>query len=326
MRFLITGGAGFIGSHLTRHLISEGHKVLVLDNFSTGSACNLNSDPGNALPTVVDGSVCDAELVDDCTSQVDGVFHLAAAVGTFTIARKTIESLRTNLHGTEAVVEAACRHRVPLLLASTSEVYGLNPKAGLTEDDDRVLGSPPHSRWSYAEAKSVDETIVHAHVVEHGLDAVIARLFNTVGPGQSGEYGMVIPRFVRQALAGEPLTVFGDGTQVRCFCHVLDVVPALVALLLDRDARGEVFNVGGSDPVRIEDLARRVLAITGASGGIVHVPYDTFFEAGYRDTPHRLPDCAKARARIGFRPTCDLDEIISSVVADQRAHALTRGG
>ncbi|MEV4647034.1 NAD-dependent epimerase/dehydratase family protein [Saccharopolyspora sp. NPDC049357] len=324
MRFLITGGAGFIGSHLTRFLISEGHKVLILDNFSTGSPKNVDSESGSPVPEIVDGSVCDAELVDRCTREVDAVFHLAAAVGTFTIARKTIESLRTNLHGTEAVVEAACRHRVPLLLSSTSEVYGLNAKTGLTEDDDRVLGSPPHSRWSYAEAKSVDETIAHAHAVEHDLDVVIARLFNTVGPGQSGEYGMVIPRFVRQALAGEPLTVFGDGSQVRCFCHVLDVVPALVALLREPGTRGQVFNVGGSEPVRIDQLARRVNAITGSPGGIVHVPYDAYFEPGYRDTPHRVPDCAKARARIGFRPTRDLDEIIRSVAADQRAHAVIR--
>lgn len=324
MRFLITGGAGFIGSHLTRFLISEGHKVLVLDNFSTGSPKNVNSESSSPLPEVVDGSVCDAELVERCTRRVDAVFHLAAAVGTFTIARRTIESLRTNLHGTEAVVEAACRHRVPLLLSSTSEVYGLNPKTGLTEDDDRVLGSPPHSRWSYAEAKSVDETIAHAHAVEHGLDVVIARLFNTVGPGQSGEYGMVIPRFVRQALAGEPLTVFGDGSQVRCFCHVLDVVPALVALLRERGTRGQVFNVGGSEPVSIDQLARRVIEVTGSPGSIVQVPYDAYFEPGYRDTPHRVPDCSKARARIGFRPTRDLDEIIRSVAADQRAHAAIR--
>lgn len=323
MRFLITGGAGFIGSHLTRFLISEGHKVLILDNFSTGRPGNLNSEPGTPAPEVVDGSACDRQLVDECTGRVDAVFHLAAAVGTFTIARRTIESLRTNLLGTEAVVEAACRHRVPLLLSSTSEVYGLNPKPGLTEEDDRILGSPPHSRWSYAEAKSVDETIARAHAVEHGLDVVIARLFNTVGPGQSGEYGMVIPRFARQALAGEPLTVFGDGSQIRCFCHVLDVVPALVALLRDREARGQVFNVGGSEPVRIEQLARRVVEITGSPGGIVHVPYDAFFEPGYRDTPSRIPDCSKARARIGFRPSRDLDEIIRSVVADQRAHVVS---
>jgi UDP-glucose 4-epimerase len=319
MRFLITGGAGFIGSHLTAHLLRAGNEVVALDDLSTGTQRNLASATEEPGLQIIEGSVRDFELVNQCASEVDGIFHLAAAVGTFTISQKTLESLRTNIHGTEVVVEAACRHQRPVLVASTSEVYGRNTKVGLTEDDDLILGSPLHSRWSYAEAKALDETLAYVHAAEHGLGAVIARLFNTVGPGQNGRYGMVIPRFVAQALAGEPLTVFGNGQQIRCFCHVLDVVPALVSLLRDTGAYGQVFNVGSSEQVTIDELARRVIAITGSSSDITHVPYAEVFGPGYQDTLRRVPDCGKARAQVGFSPTRTLDQIIESVVAHQRA-------
>lgn len=319
MRFLVTGGAGFIGSHLTEHLLRTGNEVLVLDDLSTGAQRNLDFAAEEPGLQIVEGSVRDSEIVNRCASEVDGIFHLAAAVGTFTISQKTLESLQTNIHGTEVVVDAACRHQRPVLVASTSEVYGRNTKIGLTEDDDLILGTPLHSRWSYAEAKALDETLAYAHAAEHGLRAVIARLFNTVGPGQNGRYGMVIPRFVAQALAGEPLTVFGSGQQIRCFCHVLDVVPALVALLCDTRAHGQVFNVGSSEQVTIEELARRVIAITGSSSEITYVPYDDVFGPGYQDTLRRVPDCGKARAQVGFSPKRSLDQIIESVVARSRA-------
>ncbi|MEB3369187.1 NAD-dependent epimerase/dehydratase family protein [Saccharopolyspora mangrovi] len=329
MRFLVTGGAGFIGSHLTEYLLRIGNEVLVLDDLSTGAQRNLEFASEEPGLQIAEGSVLDSELVNRCASGVDGIFHLAAAVGTFTISQKTLESLQTNIHGTETVLDAACRHQRPVLVASTSEVYGRNTKIGLTEDDDLVLGTPLHSRWSYAEAKALDETLAYAHAAEHGLRAVIARLFNTVGPGQNSRYGMVIPRFVEQALAGEALTVFGDGQQIRCFCHVHDVVPALVALLRDGRAYGQVFNVGSSEQVTIEELARRVIAITGSSSDITHVPYEDVFGPGYQDTLRRVPDCGKVRAQIGFSPERNLDQIIESVAAQARAApkpALKSGG
>ncbi|MET9554110.1 NAD-dependent epimerase/dehydratase family protein [Streptomyces sp. NPDC006645] len=318
MRCLITGGAGFIGSHLTEHLLSLGHEVVVLDDISTGSADNLAAWSEEPRLRLVQGSVCDTATVESCMAGVDRIYHLAAAVGVFTIMGKTLESLRTNLGGTETVLEAARRHDVPILVASTSEVYGKNTANGLTEDADRIVGSPLKNRWSYAEAKALDETMAYLYGVEYGVKTVIVRLFNTVGPRQSGRYGMVIPRFVAQALAGEPVTLFGDGQQIRCFCHVLDVIPSLVALLEDEGAHGTVYNLGSSEQVSMAELAAKVIAATGSTSTVVKIPYEQAYGPGFEDMQRRIPNCDKARDRIGFRPSRTLDDIIESVIAQQR--------
>ncbi|WP_284746756.1 NAD-dependent epimerase/dehydratase family protein [Amycolatopsis sp. RTGN1] len=318
MRYLITGGAGFIGSHLTEHLLERGHEVVALDNLSTGTLDNLAGVRDNPGFRFVRGSVTDPSAVEACMAGIDAIFHLAAAVGVFTILDKTMESLRTNLHGTETMLDAALQHDVPILVASTSEIYGKNTADGLTEDADRIIGSPLKNRWSYAEAKALDETFAYLYAVEHGLRTVIVRPFNTVGPRQTGRYGMVIPRFVKQALAGEPITVFGDGQQTRCFCHVHDVVPALVALLADETAYSKVFNLGSTEQTTIAQLAERVISATGSASTIAKVPYEEAYGDGYEDMQRRIPNCEKALGQIGFSPTRTLDDIIAAVVADQR--------
>ena len=319
MTTLVTGGAGFIGAHLTKSLLGSGEDVIVLDDLSTGTEQNLATVLDHPSLHFVKGSILDTSLVDELVSRTHTVYHLAAAVGTFTILDKTLESLRTNLHGTENVVDSALRHGARVLITSTSEVYGKNTKIGLREDDDRHIGSPLKNRWSYAEAKAIDETLAYLYAVEHDLQTVIVRLFNTVGPGQTGRYGMVIPRFVGQALAGEPLTVFGTGEQVRCFCHVHDVVPALQALMADRTAYGQVFNLGGTEQVSIRELAERVLAVTGSSSIITYVSYEAAYGAGFEDMQRRVPDCTRARQQIGFRPGRSLEDIIRDVAGHQFA-------
>ena len=320
MRTLITGGAGFIGSHLAEALVAGGREVVVLDDLSTGRAENLadltRTHPGAVR--LVRGSVVDADLVDDLVAGVDEVYHLAAAVGVFTIQQRTLESLRVNLRGTEAVVEAAARHGARLLVASTSEVYGKNTTVGLREDDDIVLGAPVKSRWSYALAKAIDESVTAQYVQHHGLRGVLVRLFNTVGPRQTGRYGMVMPRFVDQALAGEPLTVHGTGTQTRCFCHVADVVPALTALMATEAAVGGLFNIGNPEQISIDGLAERVIARTGSSSDVVHLDYADVYGPGYEDMERRVPDCGRVRDLIGWTPRHDLDAIIDAVVASRR--------
>jgi UDP-glucose 4-epimerase len=318
MRCLVTGGAGFIGSHLTEHLLGLGHEVVVLDDLSTGSEHNLAGLPAGSSLRFVRGSVCDKAVVADCMIGVDAVYHLAAAVGVFTILDRTLDSLRTNLIGTEVVLEAALHQDARLLLASTSEVYGKNTAIGLTEDSDRIIGSPLKNRWSYAEAKALDETFAHLYSTELGLRSVIVRLFNTVGPRQTGRYGMVVPRFVDQALAGAPLTVFGTGDQTRCFGHVLDIVPALVALLDDDRAHGTVYNLGNPEQVSIGELAARTIAATGSTSEIVHVPYEQAYGPGFEDMQRRIPDCGKARRQIGFRPTRGLTDILGDIINDRR--------
>ncbi|CAM03186.1 UDP-glucose 4-epimerase [Saccharopolyspora erythraea NRRL 2338] len=314
MKALVTGAAGFIGSHLTEQLLAEGHSVVGLDDLSTGRFENL---PDADEFELVNGSVMDRGLVDELTSEVDIVFHLAAAVGAFVIQERTIRSLLTNIHGTENVLDAALRYNARLLLASTSEIYGKNPKVGLREGDDRVIGSPLMSRWTYSEAKAIDESLTHAYVRELGLRAVIVRLFNTVGPRQTGRYGMVIPRMVNQALQGRPLTIFGTGRQVRCFCHVDDVVPALVELVQLDKARGSAVNLGSGEQVSIAELAARIIEMTGSSSDTVRVPYEQAYGPGYEDMQRRVPDCSRARELIGFEPSRTLDDIIRAVIAEQ---------
>jgi UDP-glucose 4-epimerase len=325
MKYFVTGAAGFIGSYLTEALLDAGHEVTGLDDLSTGRLENLAAVTPHPRFRLVLGSILDADLVDDLCDGADRVFHLAAAVGAFVIMDRTLESLRTNIHGTENVVDAAHRNDARILVASTSEIYGKNSKVGLREDDDRIAGSPLKSRWSYSEAKAIDESLVSAYVAERGLWAVIARLFNTVGPRQTGRYGMVIPRFVRQGLSGEPLTLFGTGDQVRCFCHVQDVIPALIALLETQDARGRAVNIGSSEQVSIVGLAERVIAATGSSGGIVRSSYLEAYGAGYEDMERRVPDCTLARGMVGFASARTLDDIIGAVIEDQLTAAAVTG-
>ncbi|MEU6354143.1 NAD-dependent epimerase/dehydratase family protein [Streptomyces sp. NPDC047072] len=318
MRALVTGGAGFIGSHLVDHLLGLGHDVVVLDDFSTGSMANLAGVADRVI--TVRGSILDETAVEEATDGCDTVFHMAAAVGVRTIVNRPLESLHKNLRGTETVLEAAVRHGARLLLASSSEVYGKNTKDGLGEDDDRVLGSPLKSRWSYAAAKGLDELMAYCYWERHGLRAVMVRPFNIVGPRQTGHYGMVVPTLVEQALTGRPLTVHGDGNQRRCFCAVGDVVPALVALVTDVRAHGRVFNLGSTEEVTIRELAKRVLRVTGTRGPIVHVPYEEAYGPGFEDMARRTPDTSRARELIGFRPRTSLDEVIAAVAADRRVH------
>jgi len=319
MRCFVTGAAGFIGSHLIGRLLAEGHEVIGLDDFSTGREQNLAPVAGQPGFTLVRGTILDQPLVDQLTAGADWVFHLAAAVGAFVIRDKTLDSMRTNIHGTENVVAAASHHGARLLVASTSEIYGKNTTIGLREDDDRIIGSPLKSRWSYAEAKAIDESLVTAYVQERGLKAVIVRLFNTVGPRQTGRYGMVIPRFVRQALTGEPLTVYGSGEQIRCFCHVLDVVPALIGLVQSDAAAGRAVNLGSSEQVSIEELAHKVIAATGSASGIERTSYLEAYGSGYEDMQRRVPNCDLAASLVGFAPSRSLADIIHAVITDQQA-------
>jgi UDP-glucose 4-epimerase len=319
MRCLVTGAAGFIGSHLAENLVASGHEVIGLDDMSTGRHENLAAISGHPRFGLVEGSILDPRLVDELTEGSDCVFHLAAAVGAFVIRDRALDSLRTNVHGTENMVEAASRHDARLLVASTSEIYGKNTAVGLREDDDRVIGSPLRSRWTYAEAKAIDESLVDGYVRERGLRAVIVRLFNTVGPRQSGRYGMVIPRFVRQALTGRPVTVFGTGDQIRCFCHVLDVVPALVRLVESDRAAGLAVNLGSSEQVTIAELAHQVIAATRSSSGIERSSYLDVYGSGYEDMQRRVPDCTLARQLVGFAASRPLAEIIQDVIFDQWA-------
>ena len=321
MKTAITGGAGFIGSHLTEYLLGAGDEVVVLDNLSTGRLSNLDPVLDNRKLRFIEGDILDRAAVDDAVRGADRVFHLAAAVGVHLIVDKPLESLRTNIHGTEVVLDATLDAGASLLLASTSEVYGKNAADSLPEDSDRILGSPLKSRWTYAAAKGIDEAFAHAYWREYGLQVSIIRLFNTVGPRQTGRYGMVVPNLVRQALAGEPLTVYGDGRQSRCFSFVRDVVPALVRIAETPESRGQAYNLGGSFEVSIMDLARRIVEITGSSSTIQLVPYEQAYGEGYEDMRRRVPDNTKARELVGFDPRTTLDEIIAAVAADQRAAA-----
>lgn len=324
MRACVTGAAGFIGSHLVDHLLAHGHQVVGLDNLSTGAAANLAAARADPDFVFVEGSILDEEVVNRTVAACDTVFHLAAAVGVHTIVDRPIESLRTNLHGTEIVLAAAARHGARFLLASTSEVYGKNTADRLDEHADRILGSALKSRWSYATAKALDELITYHQWRDHGLPTVIVRPFNIVGPRQTGRYGMVVPRFVDQALAGEPITVYGDGRQRRCFCAVSDLVPALVALVQEEKAYGEVVNLGGTAEITIAGLADRVRGLVGSASEVVYVPYDEAYGAGYEDMQRRVPDTTRARQLVDFTPQMGLDELIVTVARSRSEERVTR--
>jgi UDP-glucose 4-epimerase len=318
LRYLVTGGAGFIGSHLVETLLDEGHQVTVLDNFATGTPENLKPIRGNVR--LVHGSVLDALLVDELMQEADVVVHLAAAVGVRLIVDRPLHSFLTNIRGSEIVLEAAHRYRTKVLVASTSEIYGKNNDAPFKEDHDRVLGSPQTARWSYSTSKAVDEVLAFAYNRERGLPTVVVRFFNTVGPRQTGAYGMVIPRLVEQALAGEPLTVYGNGQQSRCFCHVADVVQAVLAVLREPKAEGDVFNIGSSEEITILDLAKRVIEATGSSSTIEMVPYDQAYkQRGFEDMRRRVPDTTKIKELVGWQPTRSLDQILADVIEHQKS-------
>ncbi len=319
MKVLITGGAGFIGSHLADHLLNRGDQVVLLDDLSTGRLGNIEHLNNRSDTDFVLGSILDADLIDDTVSRVDAIFHLAAAVGVNLIVEKPLESLMTNIRGTETVIEKAHRYDKRLLVMSTSEIYGKNTSDSLSEEDNRVLGSPLKSRWSYSEAKAIDEILAYTYWREKGLETVIIRLFNTVGPRQTGSYGMVIPRFVGQALRNEPITVFGDGNQTRCFCHVGDVVVGLVALSEHPEAFGKVFNLGGGEEISIRELAEHVIRLTGSKSDLEFIPYDVAYEAGFEDMERRVPNTDRARHLVGFNPAAGIDDIIQSVIDDQQA-------
>ena len=319
MRALITGGAGFIGSHLADRLLDRGDQVVLLDDLSTGRLSNIEHLNGRSDAEFVLGSILNTDLVDKVVSRVDTIFHLAAAVGVNLIVEKPLESLITNIRGTETVVEKAHKYNTRILVMSTSEIYGKNTSDSLSEDDDRILGSPLKSRWSYSEAKAIDEILAYTYWREKGLETVIIRLFNTVGPRQTGSYGMVVPRFVGQALRHQPLTIFGEGTQTRCFCHVSDVVGGLVALSEHPEAFGKVFNLGGTEEISIGDLAERIIELAGSDSEVEYIPYDAAYEEGFEDMVRRVPNVDRARRLVGFEPSVGLVDTILSVIADQRA-------
>lgn len=314
MKALITGGAGFIGSHLADELIASGNEVIALDNLSTGRFENIAHLEKNKDFHFVEDTVLNEALVDKLVEKSDVVYHLAAAVGVDLIVKKPLESLVTNIKGSEVVLETVHRYHKKVLITSTSEIYGKNANGPLKEEDDRILGSPLKTRWSYSTAKAVDEMLAYIYWRQKKVPTVIVRLFNTVGPRQTGAYGMVIPRFVKQALKAEDITVYGSGKQSRCFLHVKDAVGALVKLMDNGRAIGKVFNVGSQEEISIEDLARKVIDITKSKSKIVYIPYDKAYEEGFEDMQRRVPDTSKARQSIDFKPTIDLDGIINSVI------------
>ncbi len=315
---LITGGAGFIGSHLADALLGRGEEVTCVDNFSTGRRENTVHCAGHPLFRLVEGSILDESLMDRLVCDCDVVYHLAAAVGVDLIIRNPLQSLTTNIRGSEIVLEAVHRHRRKVLITSTSEIYGKNKNGPLREDDDRILGSPLKSRWSYSTSKAVDEILAYVYWKEKSVPSIIVRLFNTVGPRQTGAYGMVIPRFVAQALAGKPLTVYGDGRQTRCFLDVADAVRAMAGLMTEPRACGQVFNVGSQEEVSILELAQRIVRRVHSPSRIVMVPYDKAYEEGFEDMERRVPDTSKIGNLTGFSPTKNLDQIIDSVVESMR--------
>ena len=314
MKALLTGGAGFIGSHLAERLLELGHEVQVLDNLSTGSMENIAHLKGRTGFSYVIDSVTNepvlAEMIDGC----DVVFHLAAAVGVKLIVEQPVHTIETNVHGTEVVLKHANKKKKLVVIASTSEVYGKSTDVPFREGADLVLGATVKHRWAYACSKLIDEFLALAYWKEKKLPIVIVRLFNTVGPRQTGQYGMVLPTFVRQALSGQPITVFGDGTQTRSFTYVADVVDALVKLAQEPRAIGEVFNIGNTEEVTIADLAERVKRMTDSASPVQFIPYDQAYEAGFEDMPRRVPDISKVRNLVGYEPRLSLDEIVCRVV------------
>ena len=318
MRILVTGGAGFIGSHLSERLISDGHNVTVIDNFSTGRAANLTSLGSEKEFKLIEGSILDTETLDPLVVASDYVFHLAAAVGVFNIVNNPLASLLTNIRGTENVLDAANATNTPVFLTSSSEVYGKNISDSLKESDDRILGSPVTLRWSYSEAKAIDESLAYAYFIEKQLETRIVRFFNTVGPRQLGAYGMVVPRFVKAAIANEPIAIYGDGNQTRCFAHVHDVVDAVLAIAFAGNTVGKVINIGNDYEISINDLARKIIDETGSKSEMVYVPYSEAYGDGFEDMERRVPNIDLINQLVGWKPKRNLSTMISDIAAEMK--------
>lgn len=318
MRILLTGGAGFVGSHLADALIAEGHSVIVLDNLSTGSIDNIAHLKGHKNFEYVIDAVENTQLVAELVDRADVIYHLAAAVGVKLIVEEPVRTIETNVHGTEIVLKHAAKKGKLVFVFSTSEVYGKSTAVPFSEDADLVMGATMKHRWAYACSKMLDEFLALAYWKKYGLPVIVVRLFNTVGPRQTGRYGMVIPNFVRQSLSGAPITVFGDGEQTRSFTFVGDVVGALVALKDQPSAIGQVFNIGNAEEVSIMDLAKRVKKLSGSASDIVLIPYDKAYEEGFEDMPRRVPHLAKLTKLIGYAPKVKLDEILKRVIDHER--------
>ncbi len=321
LSYVVTGGAGFIGSHLVESLLELGHRVVAIDDLSTGRLANLERVEAHPRFRFERGDVTQPKLLDRVTAGADVLVHLAAAVGVKLIVDRPKSTIQTNLAGVERALDAAERNRLRLLIASSSEVYGKNDKAPFREDDDVVLGATAKSRWSYASAKMMGEFMALAYHREAGVDATSLRFFNTIGPRQCGEYGMVAPRFTKQALEGRPITVYGDGLQSRCFCDVRDVVSAVVAVAETPCISGEVLNVGGEREITMLELARLVRRMTGSASEIVRIPYDQAYEPGFEDIPRRVPDCAKVQALTGWRPRHSLEQTLHAILDCEAAKA-----
>jgi UDP-glucose 4-epimerase len=320
MQVLVTGGAGFVGSHLAEELLSRGHSVHALDDLSTGAIQNISHLRDEPRFSYTIASCDDARLVAELVDQADCVYHLAAAVGVRLIVESPVRTIETNVHGTEIVLAQASRQNRPVFIASTSEVYGKSTDLPFREDGDIVMGATTRGRWAYACSKAIDEFLAIAYHRERGLPTVVGRMFNTVGPRQSGRYGMVVPTFVRQALAGQPITVFGSGEQRRCFCHVTDVVRALAELLGREDLYGEVFNIGSTEEVTMFDLATRVKRATRSDSEIVLIPYEEAYGEGFEDMRRRVPDTRKIAQALDWQPTLCLEEILADVIDHELGH------
>jgi UDP-glucose 4-epimerase len=318
VRVLVTGGAGFIGSHLCERLVKEGHSVTVIDNFSTGRVSNLNNLESEVNFTLVEGSILEIEILKPLIDSADYVFHFAAAVGVFNIVNNPLTSLLTNIRGTENVLEAALATKTPVFLTSSSEVYGKNISDSLKESDDRILGSPVTLRWSYSEAKAIDESLAYAYFIENQLETRIVRFFNTVGPRQLGAYGMVVPRFVKSAITNEPITIYGDGTQTRCFAHVYDVVDAVIAIAFAENTVGKVINIGNDFEISINRLAQKIIAETDSKSEIVYVPYEEAYGDGFEDMERRVPNINLINQLVGWKPQRNLSTIIADISAEMK--------
>ena len=318
MRIVVTGGAGFIGSHLCERLVNDGHVVTAIDNFSTGRVENLSNLNASGNFNLIEGSILDSNTLNPLIQESEYVFHLAAAVGVFNIVKNPLASLFTNIRGTENVLEAANSSRTPVFLSSSSEVYGKNISDSLKESDDRILGSPVKLRWSYSEAKAIDESLAYAYFVERQLETRIVRFFNTVGPRQLGAYGMVVPRFVKAALTDEPITIYGDGKQTRCFAHVFDVVDAVIDVAFAENTIGRVVNIGNDFEISINDLAQMIIEKTSSKSEIVHVPYEEAYGDGFEDMERRVPNIDLINQLVGWTPQRDLSTMIADISAEMK--------
>jgi len=314
-KVLITGGAGFIGSHLADYFVLDGAEVTILDNLTTGSTDNL-SGPANKAKLVI-GDIRNQELVEQLVSEADLVLHMAAALGVDNIMSDTIESISTNIYGSEVVLRAATKFKKRIFIASTSEIYGKNPKQPLSEEDDRVIGTPQNFRWSYSDAKAIEESIARVLFLEKGLQVTTVRFFNTIGPRQTGKYGMVVPKFIAAALSGEDIQVYGDGNQTRVFCHVNDAIFGLLSLLKTPKSVGEVFNIGGVGEVSINDLAKKIVKITNSNSKIVKIPYTSAYPDGYEDMQRRVPNISKLESFAGWKPKFELDGAILDILENK---------